>query len=57
MGVTTTYMSLLSQDFAHHGWYLAIKKSGKPKAGHKTTHPYPQKAISFLSRVVGEEFS
>jgi hypothetical protein len=41
MGVTTTYMSLLSQDFA----------------GHKTTHPYPQKAISFLSRVVGEEFS
>lgn len=56
MGVTPTYMSLLSQDYAHHGWHLAIKKSGKPKAGHKTAYPYPQKPISFLSRIVGEEF-
>ncbi|CAG7816307.1 unnamed protein product [Allacma fusca] len=51
----TTYMSLLSLDYAHHGYYLAIKKSGKPKPGPKTAHPYPQKAISFLTRVVAEE--
>ncbi|ODN00320.1 Fibroblast growth factor 18 [Orchesella cincta] len=53
---SSAYMSFLSRDYAHLGWYFAIKKSGKPKAGHKTNHPYPQKSISFLTYIVSEEF-
>jgi len=56
LATSTAYLSFLSLDQAHKGWYLAIKKSGKLKAGNKTNHPYPQKAISFLSRIVAEEF-
>jgi len=56
LGSGQAYHSLLSLDYAHRGYYLALKKSGKPKGGPKTTHPYPQKAISFISRTVAEEY-
>jgi hypothetical protein len=55
LGSGSAYLSLLSLDYAHHGYYLGLKRSGKPKGGPKTTHPYPQKAISFLQRIVAEE--
>ncbi|PSN30901.1 Fibroblast growth factor 9 [Blattella germanica] len=42
------YNTYLSRKYAHLGWYVAIKKSGKPKRGHKTK--WGQKAIQFLPR-------
>lgn len=30
----TSYHSLLSLDYAHKGYYLGLKRSGKPKEGH-----------------------
>ncbi|XP_030763423.1 fibroblast growth factor 1-like [Sitophilus oryzae] len=41
-----SYNAYLSRAFAHLGWYLGIKKSGKFKKGPKTK--YGQKAVKFL---------
>lgn len=41
-----SYNTYLSKKYAHLGWYLGIKKSGKWKRGSKTA--YGQKAIQFL---------
>ena len=32
------------------GWYVGIKKSGKPKKGSKTWYPPHQKAIQFVAK-------
>ncbi|XP_077301793.1 fibroblast growth factor 1-like [Arctopsyche grandis] len=45
-----SYNTYMSRSYAHRGWYLAIKKSGKPKRGDKTG--WGQKAIQFLPRRV-----
>jgi fibroblast growth factor 1 len=42
------YNCYLSRKNAHLGWYLAVKKNGKPKKGKKTW--WGQKAIQFLPR-------
>ncbi|CAL4058669.1 unnamed protein product [Meganyctiphanes norvegica] len=42
------FFNYLSRKYAHMGWYLGIKKSGKPKKGHKTE--YGQRAVQFLPR-------
>ncbi|XP_021925337.1 fibroblast growth factor 1-like isoform X2 [Zootermopsis nevadensis] len=42
------YNTYLSRKYAHLGWYVGIKKSGKPKRGSKTK--WGQKAIQFLPR-------
>ncbi|CAG0887700.1 unnamed protein product [Darwinula stevensoni] len=42
------YMTYLSKKYAHRGWYMAIKKSGKAKKGSMTW--WRQKAIQFLHR-------
>lgn len=42
------YNTYLSRKYAHLGWYLGIKKSGKYKKGPKTA-PW-QKAVKFLPR-------
>ena len=44
------YIAYLSRHWAHHGWHVAIKKSGKVKNGKKTLYPWPQHAIKFLHR-------
>lgn len=41
------YKTYLSKLYAHLGWFIGIKKSGRPKRGHKTG--YRQKAVKFLS--------
>lgn len=41
-----SYNTYLSRKYAHLGWYLGIKKSGRFKKGPNTA--YGQKAISFL---------
>uniref|UniRef100_T1JCE8 Fibroblast growth factor n=1 Tax=Strigamia maritima TaxID=126957 RepID=T1JCE8_STRMM len=38
----------LSRKYAHFGWYLAINKVGKARAGHKTS--FNHKSIMFLPR-------
>ncbi|KAL3274073.1 hypothetical protein HHI36_015491 [Cryptolaemus montrouzieri] len=43
-----SYNVYLSRKYAHLGWYIGIKKSGKFKSGPKTG--YGQKAIQFLPR-------
>lgn len=43
-----SYNTYLSRKYAHLGWYLGIRKSGKVKKGPKTA--YGQKAIKFLPR-------
>ncbi|XP_008196985.1 fibroblast growth factor 1 [Tribolium castaneum] len=43
-----SYNTYLSLKYAHLGWYIGIKKSGKFKRGPKTK--YGQKAIKFLPR-------
>ncbi|XP_066952611.1 LOW QUALITY PROTEIN: fibroblast growth factor 1-like [Macrobrachium rosenbergii] len=42
------FYNYLSKKYAHMGWYLGIKKSGKGKKGHKTE--YGQRAVQFLPR-------
>ncbi|KAF2362239.1 Fibroblast growth factor family [Trinorchestia longiramus] len=42
------FYNYLSRKYAHHGWYVGIKKSGKPKRAHKTE--YGQRAVQFLPR-------
>lgn len=42
------YNLYLSRKWAHLGWYVGIKKSGKSKPGPQTR--YGQKAIQFLPR-------
>ena len=39
-----------SKRFAHHGWYVGIKKTGRAKNGRKTWYPWGQKAIRFAAR-------
>jgi len=46
-GDSSTYLSL---KWAHKGWYVGIKKSGKSKNGKKTTFPSKQKAIEFIHK-------
>ncbi|XP_076262436.1 fibroblast growth factor 1-like isoform X2 [Rhynchophorus ferrugineus] len=41
-----SYNAYLSRLYAHLGWYIGIKKSGKFKRGPKTK--YGQKAVKFL---------
>ncbi|KAJ8959133.1 hypothetical protein NQ318_022391 [Aromia moschata] len=43
-----SYNAYLSRKYAHLGWYIGIKKSGRFKRGHKTA--YGQKAVRFLPR-------
>ncbi|KAF5291464.1 hypothetical protein FQR65_LT01776 [Abscondita terminalis] len=43
-----SYNTYLSRKYAHLGWYLGIKKSGRFKKGPKTT--YRQNAVLFLPR-------
>ncbi|KAL1494073.1 hypothetical protein ABEB36_009729 [Hypothenemus hampei] len=40
------YNNYLSRNYAHLGWYLGLKKSGKFKKGSKTK--FGQKAVKFL---------
>lgn len=47
-GVAGLYNTYLSRKYAHHGWFVAIKRSGKVKAGKQTN--WGQKAIQFLPR-------
>ncbi|KAL7646652.1 UNVERIFIED_CONTAM: hypothetical protein RMT77_001903 [Armadillidium vulgare] len=42
------FFNYLSRKHAHLGWYLGIKKSGKPKRAHKTE--YGQRAVQYLPR-------
>lgn len=42
------FYNYLSKKYAHLGWYLGLKKSGKGKRGHKTE--YGQRAVQFLPR-------
>uniref|UniRef100_A0A2P2I813 Fibroblast growth factor n=1 Tax=Hirondellea gigas TaxID=1518452 RepID=A0A2P2I813_9CRUS len=42
------FYNYLSRKYAHFGWYVGIKKSGKPKRAHKTE--YGQRAVQFLPR-------
>ncbi|KAG5885638.1 hypothetical protein JTB14_012068 [Gonioctena quinquepunctata] len=42
------YNVYLSRKFAHLGWYIGVKKNGKPKRGPKTA--FRQKAVQFLPR-------
>ena len=48
--VLGSYIAYMSRHWAHHGWHVAIKKSGKVKNGKKTLYPWPQHAIKFLHR-------
>ena len=48
--VLGAYIAYMSRHWAHHGWHVAIKKSGKVKNGKKTLYPWPQHAIKFLHR-------
>ncbi|XP_050297677.1 fibroblast growth factor 1-like [Anthonomus grandis grandis] len=43
-----SYNNYLSRQYAHLGWYMGIKKSGKFKKGSKTK--FGQRAIKFLPR-------
>ncbi|CAG9765210.1 unnamed protein product [Ceutorhynchus assimilis] len=43
-----SYNNYLSRHYAHLGWYIGLKKSGKFKKGPKTK--FGQKAIKFLPR-------
>ncbi|KAJ8916827.1 hypothetical protein NQ315_005834, partial [Exocentrus adspersus] len=43
-----SYNAYLSRKYAHLGWYIGIKKSGRIKRGPKTA--YGQKAVRFLPR-------
>ena len=36
--------------WSYLGWYVGIKKSGKPKKGSKTWYPPHQKAIQFVAK-------
>ncbi|XP_037069913.1 fibroblast growth factor 1-like isoform X2 [Pollicipes pollicipes] len=42
------YLTYLSKKNAHWGWYLGLKRSGRPKPGPRTR--WGQKAVQFLSR-------
>nr|CAI5854495.1 unnamed protein product [Callosobruchus analis] len=42
------YNTYLSRKYAHLGWYIGLKKSGKMKRGPKTS--FHQKAVQFLPR-------
>nr|XP_023024745.1 fibroblast growth factor 1-like [Leptinotarsa decemlineata] len=42
------YNVYLSRKYAHVGWYIALKKNGRPKRGPKTG--VRQKAVQFLPR-------
>lgn len=42
------YNMYLSRHYAHLGWYVGLKRSGKVKKGSKTGHN--QKACKFLPR-------
>ena len=44
------YIAYMSRHWAHHGWHVGIKKSGKVKNGKKTLYPWAQHAIKFLHR-------
>ena len=41
----------LSVRYAHFGWHVGIKRSGKAKTGQKTWHPANQKAIQFVRKL------
>ena len=43
-------VSDFSKRFAHFGWYVGIKKTGRGKNGRKTWYPWGQKAIRFVAR-------
>ena len=40
----------MSVKWSYLGWYVGIKKSGKPKKGSKTWYPPHQKAIQFVAK-------
>ena len=40
----------MSVKWSYLGWYIGIKKSGKPKRGSKTWYPPHQKAIQFVAK-------
>ena len=40
----------MSVRWSYLGWYVGIKKSGKPKKGSKTWYPPHQKAIQFVAK-------
>ena len=42
------YLEYLSVRWAHFGWHIGIKKSGKAKRGQRTWNPAHQKAIQFV---------
>ena len=42
------YLEYLSVRWAHFGWHIGIKKSGKAKSGQRTWNPAHQKAIQFV---------
>ena len=42
--------NVISKRFAHFGWYVGIKKTGRGKNGRKTWYPWGQKAIRFVAR-------
>ena len=44
------YIAYLSRHWAHLGYHLAIKKSGKVKNGKQTLYPWGQHAVKFLHR-------
>lgn len=44
----TGYNTYLSRKYAHMGWYVGIKKSGRPKPGPRAK--FGQKAVMFLPR-------
>ncbi|CAG9812664.1 unnamed protein product [Phaedon cochleariae] len=43
-----SYNAYLSRKYAHLGWYIALKRNGKQKRGHKTR--YGQRAVKFLPK-------
>lgn len=47
-----SYYVYLSVHYAHLGWHIGIKKSGKAKMGKKTAYPPKQKAIQFKRKPV-----
>ena len=46
----TCIRNFFSKRFAHFGWYVGIKKTGRGKNGRKTWYPWGQKAIRFVAR-------
>lgn len=44
------YNTYMSQKYQDQGWYVGIKKNGRPKAGPRTH--MGQKAVYFLPRII-----